>query len=285
MEWLNYTKHLYAIAACVIFLLSILGILLWKVMRCRRMRSVRRKSGLRPYVKEDSVWKPRDLTVFLDHCTSTHKISLLEALGVQDNYPPRGLTHQVRKELFRVSSHILMYKLKGVDSLDYNKVVVWVAKKCDVAKDEIATASTYELERQIMAACFRDVWDGLSYDQRVEVLRKIDTRKELNVFEVAGMSGTIALGVLNTSVYFLGFTFYTTMSTVICCAVGIFGVTLPFSAYMGASITTAFLTGPVGVMLLMIGTGGSLAFLGKANWKQTMAFIVALHCLKVDALR
>ena len=152
-------------------------------------------------------------------------------------------------------------------------------------KDMLEAAPTFELERWIMEACFKEIWDSLNVDQRKDLIQQINTKHKLKSIELANMTGTGALALLNASVYSSGFAFYTTMSTVICGAAGFLGVTLPFSVYVGASTTVSVLSGPVGWVLLAIGTIGNLALLGKANWKKTMAFIINMHCLKVDLLR
>jgi hypothetical protein len=99
------------------------------------------------------------------------------------------------------------------------------------------------------------------------------------------MSGTAMIALLATTVYFAGFAFYATMSTAIAAAAGILGITLPIGVYTGAAALVAILSGPVGLVIVGLGTAGSVVLLGRANLKKTTAFVLQMHGLKVAALQ
>ena len=238
------------------------------------------RDSLMPYVLKEKTWTATDFNAFLDHCNDKRLNALSKSLKTNN-----ASVADIKKEFLWQSSNLLVYPFKDAESIDYHEVVKWIAGKCDVPQDTIDTAPTFALERKIMEYSFKEIWDSLSVKQRTELIQKIDTQGKLNSAEIAAMGGTAALATLSASVYFAGFAFYTTMSTVICSVAGFFGVSLPFAAYSGASTTVAVLSGPVGWTLIVIGAAGSLAFLGKANWRNCMAFIIQVHCIKVDALQ
>ena len=245
------------------------------------------RDPLSAYVLVDKTWTPNDFNTFLEHCDNKKLDALAKSLKVDDTTKSyqEASTTELKKELLRQSSHLITRPFKDFENIDYHGIVKWVAGKCSVPKELIETAPTFVLERHIVEFSFKDIWDSLSAKQRTELIQKIDTQNKLSSAEIAELSGTAALTALSTTVYFTGFAFYTTMSTVISATAGFLGLTVPFAAYAGASTTAAILSGPIGWGLIAIGAAGSLAILGKANWKNCMAFIVQLHFIKVEALQ
>jgi uncharacterized protein YaaW (UPF0174 family) len=241
---------------------------------------------LAPYVKAEAVWAPLDFHKFLCHC-NPKQIGLLEYslnLASERNNLPERIT-AIQKDFIWESSNIAHYPFRDTDQVDYHKTVQWVAKKQGIPKEICERESTFILERRIFENIFRDMWEKLTVDQRTELLIKIDTRGQLDIQTLSAASGTAALATLATTAYFAGFTFYTTMSTAIFSVAGIFGVSLPFGAYAGASTAVAVLSGPVGWALVALGAAGSVALLGRADLRETTAFIIQVHTLKAAALK
>jgi uncharacterized protein YaaW (UPF0174 family) len=239
---------------------------------------------LAPFVKADITWSASDLDQFLLACDSERLASLEAALTVESTIPAddfEGKAGEIKKEFVWHSSNILAYPFKDTDEVDYHSVVQWVAKKHGVDSRFIDSDPTFILERRVLEKVFVQLWDGLTPEQRQELIAKIDPENKLSGVEVANLGGTAALAALAGTTYLSGFAFYTTMSTVIATVAGWAGVTLPIGVYTGASATVAFLTGPVGWVLIGI---GATALMGRADLKETTAFVLQMHSLKVVAL-
>jgi hypothetical protein len=140
--------------------------------------------------------------------------------------------------------------------------------------------------QDVVQDVFIQIWDKLTPEQRKQVLDSLD--KDSKLQDKAGIAlagGAAALTALSATVYFAGFAFYTTMSSVIFSTAGIFGLTVPFAAYAGASTTVGVLSGPVGWTILGLSALGSLVMLGSANEAKTAAFVTQVHLIKVQALK
>lgn len=177
------------------------------------------------------------------------------------------------------------------DTIDYHKdVVQWLAKEKDIDKEQINTLSTYQLERKITEKYFADIWDQLTPEQREQLLTKIerDTGSSIaNKAGIAAMSGGLAIGALSATVAFTGFAFYTTMSSVICAAAGLLGVTLPFAAYAGVSTTVGALTGPPGWIIAgcLLAVGGAVVLLWPdSDEDEVAAFVMTMNAIKASRI-
>lgn len=125
-----------------------------------------------------------------------------------------------------------------------------------------------------MDSIFVQIWDKLTPEQRSKILTDLDKGDKIqDKAGIALASGATALATLSTTVYFAGFAFYTTMSSVIFATAGFFGITLPFTAYTGAASTVAVLSGPVGWAIASLAALGSLIFIGRANHAKVAAFV------------
>ena len=113
---------------------------------------------------------------------------------------------------------------------------------------------------------------------------KIEGIDSNQIAGIAALGGSAALATLSTTIIFSGFAFYTGLSTFICSAAAIVGVSLPFGVYTGAAATAALLGGPIGWGLIALGSVGGAALLGSANYQKTAQMIIAIHLIKVDAL-
>jgi len=238
------------------------------------------------YVKPNTIWTASDFHEMLAHCSPERLDVLEKSLKLKDS---AGTSSErvaaIKRDLVWESSNLFEYPLRDNSSVDYHKIVKWVAKKHGVSLEAIDREPTFILERLIFEQVFKDMWDKLTIAQRLELLNKIDTPGQLDAKAIAAVGGTAALAALATTTYFAGFAFYTTMSTVICSMAGFFGVTLPFVAYTGASTALAFLSGPFGWTLIAITAAGNLALLGRANLREVTEFVIQMHSLKVVVLK
>lgn len=239
---------------------------------------------LAPYVKSDITWTRSDLDDFLGACDPERLAALEDTLRLERTSAETdlvGRAGEIKKEFVWRSSNVLEYPFKDTEHVDYHSVVQWVAGKYDVDQQYIDADSTFILERRIMEKVFVRVWDGLTPEQRRQLIAKVDPKNSLSAGQIANLGGTSALAILAGSTYLTGFAFYTTMSTAIASAAGWAGLTLPFGVYTTASTTVGFLSGPVGWALIGI---GATALIGRAELKETTAFVLQMHGLKVAAL-
>ncbi|MDW8221429.1 MAG: hypothetical protein RMJ82_00585 [Gemmatales bacterium] len=242
----------------------------------------------------NQTWGAWHLNSFLELITDEDRLNLKKALGLL--HPEARVTqlrgrsqdvYDILKGLLWSSSHWLPYWWRSVRKIDYHGLVQWCASKLGAAtSSEINNLSTFALERKIMERLFIKVWDELEPEQRKELLCRIDKTECIkDKAAVAALSGAAALATLSATVFFSGFAFYTTMSTVICTVAGFLGVTLPFAVYTTASSAVALLAGPIGWAAAAVLALAGLAVLGRADVNKTTAFVVALHCIKVQHLQ
>ncbi|MDW7995117.1 MAG: hypothetical protein RMI91_10735 [Gemmatales bacterium] len=244
----------------------------------------------------NQAWGAWHLNNFLELTTDEDRLNLKKALEL---LPPGAQINQlsgrcqdvydILKGLLWSSSHWLPYWWRSVWKIDYHGLVQWCANKLKAASPhEINNLSTFALERKIMERLFIEMWDKSlkTTEQREKLLCQLDkTGCIKDKAAVAALSGAAALATLSATVFFSGFAFYTTMSTVICTVAGFLGVTLPFAVYTTASSTVALLAGPIGWAAAAVLALAGLAVLGRADVNKTTAFVVALHCIKVQHLQ
>ena len=106
-----------------------------------------------------------------------------------------------------------------------------------------------------------------------------------NIAGISALTGSAALTTLSGTVAFSGFAFYTGMSSFLCSAASVLGVTLPFSIYMTTSTAIAALSGPIGWCIAGIGVIVGGVFIGQADHQTTAKLIIAVHLIKVDAIQ
>ena len=237
-------------------------------------------------------WGEADLDAFLEVVGDEGLWALLVSLGSEGptSNPPQWLDRRVtiariKREAVWRSSSILSYPMKDKASVPYDELVRWIAGKFEVEPAVIVSTSTYGLEKAIALKTFVDLWDKLVPEQRKQVLAELDpSRTILDHGAVAVMAGTGAAAALASAALLTGFSFYTTMSTVICVSAGWLGVTLPFAVYTSASSTVAFLaTNPIGWAIIGIGALVSIAWIGGPNERSTAAFVLQINALRAAA--
>lgn len=227
-------------------------------------------------------WQSSDLETFLLGLGKKESKLINESLGFDE----AGLdAAKIKKEIVLRSSHALTGPIKNKETFDYHDIVYWVAKEYGVKTNVLDAASTYKLERIIFEEHFIRLWDSLNEKQRMQYLKEAYSTDSIEDFVgIASLSGSAALVALATSVSLSGFAFYTGMSTFICSAASLLGVTLPFAAYATASSTLAFLAGPAGWILGGLIAIGGLVFLGFPDAKRLAPFVIMAHCLKANRL-
>ena len=245
---------------------------------------------LAPLVDAQSKWGPGELFKFLNGVSDKQLEPYGQSLDLDmDEFGDLTRAErlgEIHEQILWLSSSIFSYPFKSVENINYHNVVVWVANKVGIPKDEARFTTTFDLEKRILEQQFVAMWDKLDDTKRAALLDEIDpSGREINSVSIAGMSGAAALATLSTSVYFAGFAFYSTMSTVLCAVAGWVGVTLPFAAYTTVSSTVAILSGPVGWAIGAVFLAGALAvWAGQADVRQTTATVMQIHCMKAGAL-
>ena len=224
---------------------------------------------------------------FLNHLSWERALSIIQA--VNQEYEANSLEQiisDIKKEFVWKSSHWITYGFKDAESIDYDKTVRWVAEKILKEEKELHSLTTFQVERLICEAFFEQIWDHMSVEDREKTLKdmKIEGIDSNQIAGIAALGGSAALATLSTTIIFSGFAFYTGLSTFICSAAAIVGVSLPFGVYTGAAATAALLGGPIGWGLIALGSVGGAALLGSANYQKTAQMIIAIHLIKVDAL-
>ena len=148
--------------------------------------------------------------------------------------------------------------------------------------------SSFAAEEALLRKLLADKWDKLNRDQRDKAINESAALKKLNPSQKTAIllgSGSVFVSTLSEAALLSGFSFYTTMSSVICASAGALGMTLPFSAYMGASSTVGFLSGPVGWTVVALGAGGAaFLYFDDGDKEKTIKIIVATHLMKLRVI-
>ncbi len=243
-------------------------------------------------VKPRVRWTADHLYEFLNSVPDDGMLSLKKGLGMVDKNATLSVLNgkskdvrEIQKRALWISNNLIAYPFKDETTLNYHELVSWVASYSGIKEETIRNASTFTLEREIQKQSFAELWDKMSESQRKIILGKIDPDGHIaDKAKIAALGGAAAVAALSTSVAFFGFAFYSTMSMMISTVAGFLGVTLPFAAYTGASSLVAFLSGPVGLAIVLLAAFGGVALAGRADPKQTAAFVFQIHALKVAAL-
>lgn len=239
-------------------------------------------SDLFHLISPEVKWHSTELLKFLEDLNTNERQALLKAFEKDGDLSPEDFLRELRW----TSSSIFTYPFRDKSDFDYHRIVQWTAKNLKIDSSIVESEATFSLEGRMVGALFEDIWDSLTEEQRIELLREIDKDGEIvNKAAIASLGGAGALAALSATVYFTGFAFYTTMSTVIFTTAGFFGVTLPFAAYTGASTALSILSGPVGWALLAITAAAGVAMLGRPNVRKTTAFVIQIHMLKIERIK
>ncbi len=113
-----------------------------------------------------------------------------------------------------------------------------------------------------------------------EQLLKSSRLSDLSAEAIMQSGGIATLGIgLTSLVTIFGFSAYTTLTTLIASFAGVFGLTLPFGLYMGATSLLAFLTSPFG-WISFLALGGLIIWRKRKEIRtQLFSFFVAISVL------
>lgn len=238
--------------------------------------------GLYAYIKPEARWSSLELDDFLHQLKEDDQKLVMASLGfgVNENYD----VDKIKKRVLWNATSIASYPFKNKLDYDYHQdILQWLAAEYSVDENYISNGSSFSLERKIVESVFVQVWDKLTPEQRREALDGVG-KKGVDLSEIALIGGVSALAALSGTVYLTGFAFYTTMTTVIAYSAGIFGITLPFAVYAGATSAVAAISGPIGWAILGLASLGTAVFMGRASHAKTAAFVAQLHDIKIRAL-
>ncbi|HWB54524.1 MAG TPA: hypothetical protein VG722_10035 [Tepidisphaeraceae bacterium] len=245
-------------------------------------------------VHPKSIWAATDLNRFLDALPEEQLLSMLKSAYTESSQATINAlalttqSHDVQRILTRllwISSNVLTYEFRDEWSIDYHRLVQWLADKEGVDAGAVNHEPTFELEHRVQLKVFAKIWDKLTPEQRQQVLNQIDKSDQIkDKSAIAAMSGAAALAALSGTIYFAEFAFYTTMSITINTVAGFFGITVPFTGYATASGIISFLSGPPGWIIASILAVGGVALAGRDNPTKTLAVVSQLHWTKVAAL-
>lgn len=239
-------------------------------------------------VRKSSKWEPGNLFKFVNALSDRHLDPFGQSLEITD-YNNKNKAQQIEaihREILWQSSSIFTYPFKSLEAINYHDVVVWCASNLEIPKNEARFTSTWDLEHLILERQFASIWDNLSEERRIELLAKIDTENQIeDKIKTAALTFKEAQTALALTVYFTGFSFYTTMSTVVSTVAGWVGLTLPFSAYTTLSSAVAVLAGPIGWAIGAVMLAGTFAaWAGKPDLRKTLTTVMQIHSMKAGAL-
>lgn len=120
----------------------------------------------------------------------------------------------------------------------------------DEGRKELTEADTEQLVDQI-----DDYIQSLPLEKQQQIKEKlhIDELTNSTIKQLIASQGTAVIMAIIVEV--AGFAAFTTLTSTIAATVGLFGITLPFGAYMFATSALSILTGPIGLALIAVGGG------------------------------
>ena len=235
------------------------------------------------YIKPEECIKDVDFKAFVSHLNLEQKKLLLLSLCKSEKQKkeieertdipsPESI-----KQAQWASSHWVTYPFK---EFDYHTTVQWVAKKLSLSQSQIESATTFQLEHLICKNIFTKMWDNLSEEEREKVLNEAGYKSSA-VSGIITMSGGAALAALCATEAISGFAFYIVVAKTLTAAAG-----AVFGASAATTVSTiAIFCGPVGWAIAGVALTGGALLVGRADVERSIAFIVQIHYLKIDALK
>lgn len=187
----------------------------------------------------------------------------------------------LQKEINGAAYTFSMFK----NGVQWHEIVTLADEKNKINPSDYAQ-NTFDAERALLNKVFEKNWDNLNPDQRRAVIEQ-STLSELSAKDKKAMiaaTGIIARGLLSATVALSGFSFYTTMSSVIAATASVVGVTLPITVYTTASTIAGTLTGPLGWSILAAMSAGVGLYALSPDEAKVTKMVIALHFLKAKAL-
>ena len=229
------------------------------------------------YVYADKIVSPSQHDELVNHLSQEQCALLWKSLKGEKAEVPANLTSaEIDKELLWESSHWITYPFKD---FDYTDIVRACATDLDYPSKEAKYATTFQLEHYICEKTFEKMWDQLTVEQREQVLKE----SGVSASKIAGyacLGGAAMLGATATSASLMGFAFYILAAKTIVIAAG-----AVFGATAATTITAvSILAGPVGWCIAGVSAALGLFLIGGKDEATTVAYIVQLHYLKVQAM-
>ena len=273
-----------ALAERAALMQSLMGLGGWKVER----HHFGKLKGLQPWdayadkEKKATPGKPLRPKTFNDDASAT-VVDAIERGILPEECVSAGV---IRRELQWVCFSKLKYHFMSHKRVDYHEEALrWVCGKYGMPTAQVEALPTFFLERKFLERYFEIIWDGLTKEQRSELLDKIEKNTGKPIANKAGIvaaTGGGAVAALGATVAFSGFAFYTTMTTAMATAAGWAGVTLSFSTYATATSTVGFLAGPVGWVTAAASLTGGTILAAWPDSQKTANFIITTHLIKAE---
>lgn len=221
---------------------------------------------------------------FLIHLSNERMDNLMDAIELnQKNRDRTGKYREITEWLNWQSKNWAIWLVTD-KTVDYDEIVRWTAKKLKV--ENVETLSTFKLERKILNSIFEKIWDKMTPEQRQRALKNMKESGDIkNIADISALTGSGALAALSETAAFSGFAFYTGMSSFLCSAAPVLGISLPFPVSMTPGTTIAALAGPIGWCIAAIEASVGNIFIVQADYQKTARLIIALHLIKVDAIQ
>ena len=284
---------------------------------------------------------PQDFNKFLDDCTITERIQMLQALkdlpALKDKYfgklrglppletfteksrkpssfnevlpetvidamsqkiiDPEDLSPSaVRKALVWRAYNKTTYYFRGDSEIDYHGIVQWAAEKSGVINEQVKSLPTFLLENKIAEKYFEAIWDKLTHEQRIEILKHIEKEAgiNLNIASIATMGGAAALAAVQSVIIAYGFPVVTgaISSWVVSLIFGsgwfVTHILAPLGFGAGwlsgaaAQGIGGLITGPIGWTVTAAIFAGSVFMMGSAEKETVSAFVMTVGLIKAQ---
>lgn len=152
---------------------------------------------------------PQDFNEFLDDCTITERIQIMQALQdlpsdyrvakpetiiaainsgrlASSNFSPEA----IRKSIVWRAYNKITYIFRSHKEIDYHGILQWEAGKADITARRINEYSTFRLEKEIAEEYFAKAWEKLTPEERTIVFKML---------EAGRMKGAQAFGIMQLS--------------------------------------------------------------------------------------
>lgn len=255
---------------------SLMGLDSWKVERHHfdKLKGLQHWDAYADKEKKATPGKPLRPKTFSDVPSAT-VVDAIERGILPEECVSAGA---IRRELQWVCFSKLKYHFMSHKRVDYHEEALrWVCGKYGMPTAQVEALPTFSLERKFLERYFEIIWDGLTNEQRSELLDKIEKNTGKPIANKAGIvaaTGGDAGAALGATVAFSGFAFYTTMTTAIAAS---------SLALAGTTSAVAILSGPVG-LTIAAAVCGEVAIINATlpDSQKTANFIITAHLIKAE---
>jgi hypothetical protein len=251
-------------------------------------------------VHPEKIWWGTELNNFLDILPDEQMLLLEKSI---DNLPREATVERLRERVRSYNVFKFLAKLQGICPYDcisddpeddwtgkacdiaYHKVVQWVATNVGVEQNTVANGSTILVERAIQVEYFKQLWDKMTPEQRMNSLEKFSSDGEIpDLANMALMGGAAAWETLAGRDLVDGYNFYETIAEIVWKVARFFDITLPSDASAAASDIVAFFSQPIGwAIIALLSFISILKMFGGADYTKALPAVLQLHWIKVAA--